>query len=220
MTTRSVRPTVCLTFDNGPTPGITEPVLDLLADHGVPATFFAIGRKLTTPPGQQLGQRIVEAGHQLGGHTWTHSVQFGLAADNVVDGELSRTRAAVDAAGGDGLLFRPYGAGGVIDERLMSPFGASALRSLGYTCVLWNVLPGDWRDQDGWVDAALAGIDGQQCPVVVLHEVADAALGHLDEFLTAVEQRGVEWSMTFPDDCTPIRDGLPTSSFGTLCPTT
>jgi peptidoglycan/xylan/chitin deacetylase (PgdA/CDA1 family) len=209
-------PSVCLTFDNGPTPGITEPVLEVLAEHAVPATFFAIGRKLATPNGQQLGQRIVEAGHQLGGHTWTHSVQFGLADDEVVADELARTRAAVDAAGGNGLLFRPYGAGGVIDERLMSIFGATTLRSLGYTCVLWNVLPGDWRDQDGWVDAALADIDRHERSVVVLHDVVDAALDHLDEFLTAVEELGGVWSQNFPDECTPIRGGQPTASFDTL----
>jgi len=210
-------PRVCLTFDNGPTPGVTEPVLDLLAQHAVPATFFAIGRKLATPNGQRLAQRVVESGHQLGAHTWTHSVQFGLADDDVVADELARTRSAVDAVGGNGLLFRPYGAGGVIDDRLMSAFGAATLRELGYTCVLWNVLPGDWRDQDGWVDAALSDIDRHQCSVVVLHDVVDAALGHLDEFLTAVDQRGAEWSQTFPDDCTPIRDGVPTASFDTLC---
>jgi peptidoglycan/xylan/chitin deacetylase (PgdA/CDA1 family) len=217
--TDSTAPTVCLTFDNGPTRGITEPVLDLLAEHAVPATFFAIGRKLATPKGRQLGQRIVESGHQLGGHTWTHSVQFGLADDEVVADELARTRSAVDAAGGDGLLFRPYGAGGVIDDRLMSTFGAATLRSLGYTCVLWNVLPGDWRDHDGWVDVALSNIDRHECSVVVLHDVADAALGHLDEFLTALERRGTNWSQSFPDDCTPIRRGMPTASFDTLCAT-
>ena len=74
-------PVVTLTFDNGPTPGVTEPVLDLLAAHRVPATFFAIGRKLATPEGQALGRRIVDAGHELGGHTWSHSIQFGTADD-------------------------------------------------------------------------------------------------------------------------------------------
>jgi len=212
-------PTVCLTFDNGPTPGITEPVLDVLAEHSVPATFFAIGRKLATPAGRQLGRRIVESGHHLGGHTWTHSVQFGLADDDVVADELTRTRSAVDDVGGNGLLFRPYGAGGVIDDRLMSASGATTLQSLGYTCVLWNVLPGDWRDQDGWVDAALTDIDRHSSSVVVLHDVADASLGHLDEFLRAAEQRGAVWSQAFPDECTPIRDGVPTASFGSLCVT-
>jgi peptidoglycan-N-acetylglucosamine deacetylase len=215
--TAGAAPVVCLTFDNGPTPGITEPVLDVLGQRGVPANFVAIGRKLATAKGQRLGQRIVRSGHQLGGHTWTHAVQFGLADDHVVTDELARTRSAVDAVAGDGLLFRPYGAGGVIDSRLMSTFGAATLRALAYTCVLWNVLPGDWRDQDGWVDAALSEIDQHPHSVVVLHDVADAALDHLDEFLHAVQQRGAVWSQSFPDECTPIRDGQPTSWFDTLC---
>ncbi|MEP7113312.1 MAG: polysaccharide deacetylase family protein [Ilumatobacteraceae bacterium] len=209
-------PLVTLTFDNGPTPGITEPVLDLLAVHSVPATFFAIGRKLATPAGQALGRRIVGDGHRLGGHTWSHSTQFGAADEATITEELTTTRAAVEDAGGDGLLFRPYGAGGVIDERLMNSFGAASLRSSGYTCVLWNVLPGDWKDQAGWVDQAVSDIDRHPWSVVVLHDVADAALARLDEFLTCVAHRDPTWSQDFPDECTPIRNGVATSSFGSL----
>ena len=87
-------PVITLTFDNGPTPGITEPVLDVLSQHAVPATFFGIGRKLATADGQRLGRRIVAEGHQLGGHTWSHSVQFGVADGRVIDEELARIRDA------------------------------------------------------------------------------------------------------------------------------
>ena len=135
----------------------------------------------------------------------------------MVSDELARTSAAVDEAGGEGLLFRPYGAGGVIDDRLMSPFGATTLCSLGYTCVLWNVLPGDWRDADHWVSHAMTEIERHPWSVVVLHDIADAALDRLDEFLTAARRRDPEWSQSFPDECTPIRDGSPTSSFPSLC---
>lgn len=211
-------PLVTLTFDNGPTPGVTEPVLDILTAHAVPATFFAIGSKLANPQGQALGRRIVGDGHQLGGHTWSHSVQFGTADDAVVESELARTRQVVDEVGGDGRLFRPYGSGGVTDDRLMSPFGGAALCSLGYTCVLWNVLPGDWRDADGWVEHALNDIGRSPWAVVVLHDIADAALPRLDEFLTAVTRGRATWSQSFPDECTPIRNGSPTASFATLVP--
>jgi hypothetical protein len=51
----------------------------------------------------------------------------------------------------------------------------------------------------------------------VLHDIADAALPRLDEFLTAMQRREVAWSQEFPDECTPIRAGTPTSSFATLC---
>ena len=210
-------PVVSLTFDNGPTPGITEPVIDLLAKHGTPATFFAIGRKLATPTGQLLGQRIVSEGRRLGGHTWSHSTQFGVADDEVIVDELASARTAVEEAGGDGALFRPYGAGGVIDERLMSSFGATTLCASGYTCVLWNVLPHDWDDQAGWVDLALNEIDRHPWSVIVLHDVADAARARLDEFLTSAARRNPTWSHDFPDECTPIRDGAATSSFDTPC---
>jgi len=211
------RPYVTLTFDNGPTPGVTESVLDLLAAHAVPATFFAIGQKVATAEGGYLGRRIVREGHRLGGHTWSHSVQFGAADDAVVIDELNRTRQAVDEVGGEGLLFRPYGAGGVIDGHLMSHFGATTLISQGYTCVLWNVLPGDWRDADGWVDVALTEMARHPWAVVVLHDIVDAALARLDEFLTTMQRRDPAWSQSFPDECTPIREGAPTSSFDTLC---
>lgn len=211
-----IPPIVTLTFDNGPTPGVTEPVLDLLATHSVKATFFAIGRNLATKEGAALGRRIVGEGHQLGGHTWSHSVQFGVADNGVIEEELDRMRSAVDAAGGDGLLFRPYGAGGAIDDRLMNAFGATTLCSLGYTCVLWNVVPGDWRDPTGWVDPALADIDRHPWSVVVLHDVVDAALPRLDEFFTTIALRTPTWSQDFPDECTPIRNGSATSSFATL----
>jgi peptidoglycan/xylan/chitin deacetylase (PgdA/CDA1 family) len=207
---------VTLTFDNGPTPGITDAVLDVLAGRAVPATFFAIGHKLDTPAGLELGHEIVDRGHRLGGHTWSHSVQFGVADEEVIVDELTRTRAAVEAAGGEGQLFRPYGAGGVIDDRLMSSAGASALCAGGYTCVLWNVLPGDWRDPAGWVDAALGEIDRHPWSVVVLHDVVEAALARLDEFLHRLSSRHPTWSQDFPDECTPIRNGVPTSSFDTL----
>ncbi|MEY2580178.1 MAG: peptidoglycan-N-acetylglucosamine deacetylase [Ilumatobacteraceae bacterium] len=210
-------PVITLTFDNGPTPGITEPILELLAQHAVPATFFAIGRKLANTQGQRLGKRTIAEGHRLGGHTWSHSVQFGAAPDDVIIDELDRTSATVDECGGDALLFRPYGAGGVIDDRLMNTFGAARLCSMGYTCVLWNVLPGDWRDASGWVDKALPDIERQSWSVVVLHDVAEAALPRLGEFLTTMNGRNAVWSQEFPDACTPIRDGSPTASFGTLC---
>lgn len=209
-------PVVTLTFDNGPTPGVTEPVLEVLAEHRVPATFFAIGRKLDTPSGQELGRRIIGDGHRLGGHSWSHSVQFGTADEATITEELAATRATVEDVGGDGLLFRPYGAGGVIDARLMSSFGAQSLRSSGYTCVLWNVLPGDWKDPNGWVDRAVDEIDRHAWSVVVLHDVADAALPRLDQFLTVVAASSPTWSGDFPDDCTPIRNGVATTSFGTL----
>ena len=116
-----------LTIDNGPTPGVTDAVLDVLAEHEVPALFFAVGRRAATRRGSGSLERAVAEGHVVGSHTWSHTRTFGDADDATVDDELDRGRQAVAAAGGDPLLFRPYGAGGVIDDRLMSRHGAARL---------------------------------------------------------------------------------------------
>ena len=178
--------------------------------------FFAVGRNVVADGGRRLVEQSVAAGHVVGSHTWSHTVTFGPAGADDVDRELDDGRRAVADAGGDGLLFRPYGAGGAIDDRLMSAHGARRLLDDGCTCVLWNSVPGDWLDPDGWTTDALADIASQPWTVVVVHDVADAALGRLDEFLTRCADEGVTFTLDVPDSCTPIRSGVPTSSFDLL----
>lgn len=62
---------VALTFDDGPDPDVTQKVLDVLAKYSARATFFVIGKWLDKYP--EMGKRIVEAGHVLGNHSWSHS---------------------------------------------------------------------------------------------------------------------------------------------------
>lgn len=59
-----------LTFDDGPDPEHTPRLLDLLAKHGVRATFFLVGEKVERHP--DLVKRIVADGHRLGNHSYTH----------------------------------------------------------------------------------------------------------------------------------------------------
>jgi peptidoglycan-N-acetylglucosamine deacetylase len=211
-----VQPVVSLTFDNGPTPGVTERVLDMLSIRHVTATFFVVGTELADPAGRQASQRAVAEGHRVGGHTWSHTIPFGQADDETVDSELTRTGDAVASVGGDPLLFRPYAVGGVTDARLMSRHGADRLRTGGYTCVLWNSVPGDWLDADGWLDRAVDDVTSQPWTVVVLHDLPVGAADHLVEYLDRLDALGVRFSLDTPDECTPIRAGAPTSSFAVL----
>ncbi len=210
-----MQPVVSLTFDNGPTAGITDRVLDILGARDVRATFFVVGSKLAEDA-RLASVRAVAEGHRLGGHTWSHSIPFGQAADDVVDTELARTSLAVAGVGGDPLLFRPYGVGGATDARLMSRYGADQLRAGGYTCVLWNSVPGDWRDATGWLDRAIDDVASQPWTVVALHDLPVGAADRLDDFLDRLDALGVRFSQDTPDECTPIRNGHPTSSFTVL----
>lgn len=207
---------VTLTFDNGPTPVVTDRVLATLARHGVAAVFFVIGQRAATYEGRVRVRDAVAAGHRVGNHTWTHSVPFGELDDEAVRYEIDDTVRLVNALGGEGLLFRPYGVGGVLDHRLMSPFGSRHLQSIGATVVSWTSVPGDWLDPTGWVEAALADVDAQSWPVVVLHDVDGAAADRLDDFLVALRERGVEFRQDFPPVCVHIDAGVPTAQYGTL----
>ncbi len=65
------RPRVALTFDDGPDPQVTPSILDALASFGARATFFVIGRHLERH--REIGVRALQAGHELGNHSWMHS---------------------------------------------------------------------------------------------------------------------------------------------------
>lgn len=79
---------IALTFDDGPSRW-TEPVLDVLAEHGARATFFVIGRFAETHP--ELVRRIAAEGHEVGNHTWSHPRLARDCDDGQVEAELQRT---------------------------------------------------------------------------------------------------------------------------------
>lgn len=62
---------IILTFDDGPNPGVTNKVLDILAEHNIKATFFVIGKNVLAHP--DLMKRIVDEGHIVGNHSMTHT---------------------------------------------------------------------------------------------------------------------------------------------------
>ncbi len=61
---------VVLTFDDGPWPGNTPPVLKALADECLKATFFEIGKHATWHP--EITRQVIDAGMTVGTHTWSH----------------------------------------------------------------------------------------------------------------------------------------------------
>ena len=93
---------VFLTFDDGPTPGITEWILDTLARYDAKATFFVLGKNVEMYP--SLYRKIIDAGHKVGNHTYSHQKGWGMSLERYIED--------VDLA--DGILhtelFRPpYG---------------------------------------------------------------------------------------------------------------
>jgi peptidoglycan/xylan/chitin deacetylase (PgdA/CDA1 family) len=202
-------PKVTLTFDNGPTPGVTEEVLASLDERGLRATFFVVGTCLRRPGGRDLTRRAAAGGHWVGHHTTTHRVLLGGPddAEDAVQAEIADLASEMEEFDGTTKLFRPYAAGGVLDRRVFSEEAVRYLQEHRYTCVLWNSVPRDWDDPAGWVDRALADVFRQPWTVVVLHDIASGAMAHLPRFLDALHVRGATIVQDFPESCLPIVAG-------------
>ncbi|BDZ45501.1 polysaccharide deacetylase family protein [Naasia aerilata] len=197
-----------LTFDNGPTSGVTELVLGELARRGILATFFVVGRDLLRKGNRELVQQAKDAGHRIGNHTMTHDVQFGTTADpDVPRQQISVAQEVLADLAEPEKLFRPWGGGGILGPDLLSTAAVELMRREGYTCVLWNSVPHDWEDATGWVDRALADIRKQDWTVLVLHDIRGGAMDHLGDFLDRVLADGVQIVQELPAECTPIRGG-------------
>src|SRR5215510_7530483 len=99
---------VALTFDDGPTPGVTEELLSILSEADVKATFFVIGADLERNP--EEGRKIVAAGHELGNHTYSHE-RMVLKTPSFIESEIERTDQLIRQTGYQSTIhFRPpYG---------------------------------------------------------------------------------------------------------------
>jgi peptidoglycan-N-acetylglucosamine deacetylase len=199
---------VTLSFDNGPTPDVTERVLDILDRAGIRTTFFVIGKKLEDSAAAALMRQAHAAGHWIGNHTLTHSIALGDRPDAAYAAtEIGETQARIGALAHPAKLFRPYGKSGLAGPHLFSRAAKAYLLEERYCTVIWNSVPGDWRDPDGWVDRCVASVEEQDWAAIVLHDIAGACLARLPELLDRLSTRGVAWRQDFPDSVVMTRDG-------------
>ncbi|MGE0564624.1 MAG: polysaccharide deacetylase family protein [Pseudolabrys sp.] len=202
-----------LTFDNGPEPEATPQVLDVLARRGITSTFFVIGKNLARPGRRALCERARAEGHWIGNHTWTHSGPLGRRHENgLSEREIGRTQAELGDLAHPHRFFRPQGGGGALGPHLLTKETADFLQRGGYTCVLWNAIPRDWDDAEGWVSRAMAQVRERPWTLMVLHDLPSGAMNHLDRFLDLVGEAGGRLRQDFPPDCTPMVDGIITRS--------
>lgn len=205
-----------LTFDNGPVPGITETVLDVLRERGLTATFFVVGTDFQQPGRRELVARARAEGHRVGNHTMTHSVLLGRTDDPAApEREIVANQELLGDLASEERFFRPWGDGGLLGPHLLSPHAVDVLEHGGYTLVLWNSVPRDWEDATGWPSRARADIERQDWTVLVLHDNS-SAVDQLAGFLDAVIADGVEIRPDFPDECVPIRRGVRVGSLDGL----
>jgi peptidoglycan/xylan/chitin deacetylase (PgdA/CDA1 family) len=127
---------IALTFDDGPNGPHTLRLLEVLAKHGVKATFFMIGSYVRQQP--EIARAVAQGGHVIGNHTFSHPrLIFKTAVETRA--ELVECRLALqDAVGVHSNLFRPPFGG-------RRPATLRVVRQLGLQPVMWNVSGEDWK---------------------------------------------------------------------------
>jgi peptidoglycan-N-acetylglucosamine deacetylase len=132
---RTEEKTVALTFDDGPNPDWTPPLLTKLAEYRVPATFFVLGRNLERHP--EIGRRIVQEGHEVGNHTYRHRILPFLPGSEIRNELESTQQLIADLMGVRPVFLRPPN--GLFTGRVLD-----VVEQLGYRAVVGDVFPLDF----------------------------------------------------------------------------
>mgnify|MGYP002620571340 CR=1 FL=1 len=186
--------TIVLTFDDGPSPEWTPQILAVLDQHDVPGTFFVVGTQVARYP--TLVRDIVDQGHDIGVHTFTHP-DMALLPPWVRALELSQTQMALAASAGvtTPLLRFPYssGADSLNDETW--PLVQEAGR-YGYVVVTSSVDSRDWDapDVETIVNAAIPRDD--KSGIVLLHDAGgerSKTVAALDRLIPILKERGYQF---------------------------
>jgi peptidoglycan-N-acetylglucosamine deacetylase len=179
-----VRRQVCLTFDDGPSPEHTPALLDLLAEHQVPATFFLIGSKISEHPA--IVQRIVAEGHSLGNHSFNHP-RFDRSSMRKQWEEIERTEQALTSC--DGLkrhLVRP-------------PYGRLGLGTLAVCLArrqriaLWNRDSLDYRLEREQIISRFESQPIRRGDVLLFHDDGSPGIDALRVLLPRWRKAGLEF---------------------------
>ena len=205
-------------FDNGPWPGATEPLLDFLARRSIKATFFVVGQRLQEPGGIELARRAHAEGHWIGNHTLTHTRPLGEDGGLArVEREIGETERLIGELAHPHRFFRPNG-GGAVGPHLLSAEAIGYLARNRYSVVTWTSAPGDWiAPHRAWLDNAIRDVERSDWTLLVLHDRFIAPmLDTLDRFLDVLATRGIEIVQDLPPACLVMRDGVVTGDRSTF----
>ncbi len=178
---------IALTFDDGPDETKTDDILSVLDEHGIKATFFMIGENAELYP--EVAARVIEAGHEIGNHTYSHVTLSGLTPEKI-ERELCRAAEALNRISEHKLHFmRPPGGG--YDGGVLS-----AAKKNGLAVALWSIDTLDWRHRsaDAITREILENVQGGD--IILMHDyvygeahTAEA----LRQVIPALKKRGYEF---------------------------
>jgi peptidoglycan/xylan/chitin deacetylase (PgdA/CDA1 family) len=180
---------VFLTFDDGPTPEITEWTLDQLKKHDAKATFFCIGNNINKHP--EIFDKVIADGHAIGNHTYNHLKGWKTDTNNYIDNvTLCQSKITNHKSQITNLFRPPYGK--------IKPSQSKKLRALGYKIIMWDVISYDF-DEETSKEKCLQNVlnNIQAGSIIVFHDSikAERNLKYvLPKILEYIKEKGFECS--------------------------
>lgn len=175
-----------LTFDCGYENGNTAMILDALKKHNAPATFFVVGHFLKSEP--TLIQRMVEEGHIVGNHTWSHPDMTKISTLDAFSKELAQVEELYKETTGKDMVkfYRPPQGKYSIENLKMA-------QELGYKTFFWSLAYVDWQqDQQPSKEEAFDKLLSRIHPgaIVLLHNTSSTNGQIMEELLQKWEDLG------------------------------
>jgi len=172
-------PKIAITFDDGPHAISTPLILELLQRLNVPATFFLVGKHLEKQQG--IAREMVDAGHEIGNHTFSHSLLY-LSTKNRIRDEITRTDSLLrNIDGAEPKFFRPPA--GFFTKQVLD-----IADQLGYKTVVGDVyprdphLPGKKKIVDRVLQRTVAG------SIIILHDGGNTQRVDRSQTLEAISE--------------------------------
>jgi peptidoglycan-N-acetylglucosamine deacetylase len=178
---------VLLTFDDGPHPQTTSAVLDRLRAFDARAIFFVVGNRIPRAP--HILRRIIDEGHFVGNHTFTHRLDCGLRYREYLD-DLTRCQNDLLRCSGVRPRFHRPPMGQLSFASLMAP------KRLGLTTVMWSCSAEDWRfrsDAMAMERAEQMATEVRAGDIILFHDERSHTLVALDYLLPTLKSRGLSF---------------------------
>ncbi|NLK22216.1 MAG: delta-lactam-biosynthetic de-N-acetylase [Epulopiscium sp.] len=177
---------IYLTFDAGYENGYTSTILDALKKHNVPASFFLVGNYIKTSP--DLVKRMVEEGHHVANHTYSHPNMSRISTKEAFCKELEELEKAFEGATGQKMVkyYRP-------PQGKYSVSNLKMADELGYKTFFWSLAYVDWyNDKQPSKEEAFKKLLGRIHPgaIVLLHSTSKTNSEILDELLEKWKEMG------------------------------
>lgn len=200
---------VYLTFDDGPSSN-TDAILDILKEYDVEATFFVVGK--TDERSVKAYQRIVEEGHTLAMHSYSHRYDEIYESKEAFARDLNSLQEYLyEITGVWPRIYRfPGGSSNTVSKVDMQEL-IEYLTDIGITYFDWNVASGDAVSRtlpaETIVNNCLSGIEKQKESVILMHDASNkgTTIEALPRIIEAIQEQGDAELLPITDETVPVQ---------------